>query len=135
MQPAPTHAVKAIITNDAGDVLFLQRNAAARVDMRSNWDLPGGLIEPGENHQAALTREIMEELGVNVASIGSSTGEWSFYRPYDGATVSVTNYPVVIVETSFTLSDEHVGYKWIPRSELQEREIDMKDASLFNALG
>lgn len=58
----PTHAVKAVITNGQGDILFLQRNAAGRADMKSSWDLPGGLVEAGEDDAAALAREVEEEL-------------------------------------------------------------------------
>lgn len=31
------------------------------------WEFPGGKIESGESHHDALKREIMEELGVNIA--------------------------------------------------------------------
>ena len=58
----PTHAVKAVIKNAHGDILFLQRNAKGRADMKSNWDLPGGLVEEDEDDQTALAREIVEEL-------------------------------------------------------------------------
>lgn len=131
----PTHAVKAVVVTQAGDVLFLQRNAAGRADGRSNWDLPGGLVELGEDDETALRREIPEEIGRKVVSVGPELGKWSFYRPFDNATVRVTNYLVEIDSSDLTLSDEHVAAQWISPEVLKKAELDVKDQSLFAALG
>jgi 8-oxo-dGTP pyrophosphatase MutT (NUDIX family) len=51
-----------------GRVLLVHR----RPEKRANpdvWDLPGGLMEPGESELAALTRELHEELGVHIATV------------------------------------------------------------------
>ena len=42
------------------------------------WFLPGGEIEEGENHQTALARELMEELGMS-ASLGQYYGQADEY--------------------------------------------------------
>jgi 8-oxo-dGTP pyrophosphatase MutT (NUDIX family) len=130
----PTHAVKAVIINEQGDILFLQRNAKGRVDGKSNWDLPGGLVDEGED-DTALTREIEEELG-RKAQIGRERGRWTFFRPFDSQTVAVTNYAATLDSNAIenlTLSDEHVGTKWVSRADLFELEV--KDPSILTALG
>ena len=50
-----------------GRVLLVHRspNKHAYPDI---WDLPGGLIEAGESELGALTRELHEELGVQIAT-------------------------------------------------------------------
>jgi 8-oxo-dGTP diphosphatase len=131
----PTHAVKAVITNAQGDILFLQRDGKARADGKSNWDLPGGLVEPGEDDATALAREVEEELG-RKAQVEQELGKWTFFRPFDSKTVEVTNYAVALDAVGvdeLTLSDEHTAAKFVPRATLPE--LDVKDPSILQALG
>jgi 8-oxo-dGTP pyrophosphatase MutT (NUDIX family) len=131
----PTHAVKAVITNNQGDILFLQRDGKARADGKSSWDLPGGLVEVGEDDAVALEREVEEETK-RKAKVGQELGKWTFFRPFDGNTVEVTNYAVTLDTTSIdelTLSDEHTAAKFISRAALTDLEV--KDPSILEALG
>lgn len=49
-----------------GQVLLVHRSPDRRA-YPGVWDLPGGHVEPGETELAALTREMHEELGVQIA--------------------------------------------------------------------
>jgi 8-oxo-dGTP diphosphatase len=50
---------------DGDEVLLCTRN----VDGRELWEFPGGKVEPGEDPEAALRREIAEELGLNLGAL------------------------------------------------------------------
>lgn len=50
-----------------GRVLLVHRSPDKRA-YPGVWDLPGGVMEPGESELAALARELREELGVQVAT-------------------------------------------------------------------
>ena len=50
--------VLAVFINDLGEVLVAERS-----DYRGQWQFPQGGIDPGETPEAALFREVWEELG------------------------------------------------------------------------
>jgi 8-oxo-dGTP diphosphatase len=56
----------AVLVNDAGHVLVADRPAGK--DMAGLWEFPGGKVEPLESPEAALVRELREELGIETAT-------------------------------------------------------------------
>jgi len=58
--------VAAALVNREGQVLLQQRPEGKA--MAGLWEFPGGKVEAGETPEAALCRELAEELGVNVSS-------------------------------------------------------------------
>ncbi|MEZ3161839.1 NUDIX hydrolase [Microbacterium sp. BWT-B31] len=55
-------AAYAVITDDDGRVLLAHWNESGR----SGWTLPGGGLEPGEDPENAVRREVTEETGYRV---------------------------------------------------------------------
>jgi 8-oxo-dGTP diphosphatase len=58
--------VAVALIDPAGRVLLQQR--APGKAMGGLWEFPGGKVEPGETPEAALVRELAEELGISVES-------------------------------------------------------------------
>jgi 8-oxo-dGTP diphosphatase len=58
-----THEVVAALIVGSGRIL-LGRRSAERVFYPDVWDLFGGHVEPGEEREQALVRELEEELGI-----------------------------------------------------------------------
>jgi len=54
----------AIIYNQQGSILITQR--AAHLSSGGLWEFPGGKLEPNETPEAALIREIKEEVNLNI---------------------------------------------------------------------
>ncbi|MFG2788674.1 (deoxy)nucleoside triphosphate pyrophosphohydrolase [Streptomyces sp. NPDC048419] len=65
---------------DDGRLLAARRSAPA--ELAGRWELPGGKVEPGESPEAALVRELREELGVDSATVERIPGEWPLRSPY-----------------------------------------------------
>ena len=55
-----------VLVNPDGRVLLAQRPAGKA--MGGLWEFPGGKVNPGETPEAALIRELAEELGIDVAA-------------------------------------------------------------------
>ncbi|MFD9392871.1 (deoxy)nucleoside triphosphate pyrophosphohydrolase [Streptomyces sp. NPDC060000] len=65
---------------DAGRLLAARRSAPP--ELAGRWELPGGKVEEGEAPDAALVRELREELGVDAETVERVPGEWPLRTPY-----------------------------------------------------
>lgn len=61
----PVVEVVAGVIRDAGGRVLLARRTEGR-DLAGRWEFPGGKREPDESPEAALVRELHEELGIDV---------------------------------------------------------------------
>ena len=61
-----------------GKILIAQRKRGSRHSLK--WEFPGGKVEPGETPQAALARELREELNVD-AEIGDEMESYEVAYP------------------------------------------------------
>ena len=56
------HVVAGVIRDARGRILLARRTEGR--DLSGSWEFPGGKVEPGETPEAALARELHEELGI-----------------------------------------------------------------------
>ncbi|OQW77006.1 MAG: NTP pyrophosphohydrolase [Proteobacteria bacterium ST_bin14] len=59
--------VVAVALVDADGRILLQQRPPGK-NLAGLWEFPGGKIEPGETPEAALIRELAEELGISVSA-------------------------------------------------------------------
>ncbi len=55
---------------------LLAARRTSPVELAGRWELPGGKVKAGESDEAALVREIREELGVTVALLERVGADW-----------------------------------------------------------
>jgi 8-oxo-dGTP diphosphatase len=65
LEKISTFTVVAAALVDGGGRVLLQQRAPGRA-MQGLWEFPGGKVEEGERPEAALVRELREELGIGV---------------------------------------------------------------------
>ncbi|MEU6663337.1 (deoxy)nucleoside triphosphate pyrophosphohydrolase [Streptomyces sp. NPDC046821] len=75
----PTVVVAAALQED-GRLLAARRSAPP--ELAGRWELPGGKVEPGEDPERALVRELREELGVDAELVARVPGEWPLKPGY-----------------------------------------------------
>ena len=108
--------------------LFCDQSRVLMVQEKDgSWELPGGKVEFGEHPRDTLKRELGEELSMSDFTIGEVVDVWDFTRTFPD-----TEYHFVIVifecsapEYKITISDEHIGYKWLDLAEIET--LPMKD--------
>ena len=61
---APISGISVIVTNEAGEVMFLKHSDGPKA-----WGLPGGGISRGEDPVECARRELREEVGLDVAHL------------------------------------------------------------------
>ncbi len=103
--------VVAAIIHHEGRILATQRGYG---DFKDGWEFPGGKMEPGETAEAAIVREIKEELTVTI-------------RPEKLVTTVEADYPkfhltmhcfLATIESGDINLLEHEDAKWLGKEEL-----------------
>ena len=87
-------------------VLYEGRRVVLLENERSEWELPGGRLEPGEVPEACLAREVSEELGVAV-EVGPLLDCW-VYEVFPRREVVIVTYGLRRCgKGSLRVSEEH----------------------------
>ncbi len=107
----PTQTVVAGALISGATVLVAQRQRPA--ELAGLWELPGGKVAVGESDADALTRELREELGVEVVvgerlGVDVALGESLMLRAYVVAQTGGTPHP-----------HDHRALRWVGAAELE----------------
>lgn len=117
--------VAALIVRSGGEVLITQRREDQALPLY--WEFPGGKVEPGEAPEAALAREIREELGVDV-TVGRI---WDvMFHAYPDYDVYMLVYRCELAAGAVPRAVEVKDLAWVPPARLGEYSILPADAPL-----
>lgn len=113
-----------IILRD-GEVLACQRKQSARYPLK--WEFPGGKTEPGETAEAALVRELREELSIH-ATIDRlfHTQEWTYEEGVSNPEREGSYRVFYFLIRSFAAEMRNHAFeqtRWVSPKELQSMDI------------
>ena len=118
--------VAALIVHD-GRIFATERGYG---EWKGWWEFPGGKVEPGETPEAALVREIREELATAISvDRYVTTIEWD----YPAFHLSMRCYLCSVVSGSLTLL-EHEAAAWLDRAHLRTVQWLPADESIIGTI-
>ena len=125
--PKTIRVVAAVLERD-GRYLITQRRATAVLPLM--WEFPGGRVEAGETDQAALKRELVHRLGVDI-EVGKLISFVS--HPYEHYVVDLFLYECTLVTED--LEPRAVSaFKWVASTEFDQYPFTPADEASMNKL-
>ena len=119
--------VCALIEDAEGRVLVAQR--PAHKHLGGLWEFPGGKVESGETSEAALRREIGEELGCEI-EVGAALA--AVRHEYAEVTVELRPFVARLVTGGAAPeSREHQALRWVTAAELAALPMPEADAPIL----
>lgn len=94
------------------------------------WEFPGGKIAPGETAQEALSRELMEELGIEAKVLSSFM---NLQHEYNDRIVTIEFF-IVNEWNNDPIGLEGQGLRWVSTELLDSGELLPADAPVLKAL-
>ena len=120
--------VAAALYDDAGRVLISERPPGKHLAGR--WEFPGGKLDPGESEEAALRRELTEELGITLLR---ARPLMRLTHNYDDRRVDIALWMVEgFSGTPAGLDGQQL--KWVPPPTLQDEDMLAADVPFIAAL-
>ena len=125
--PPPIPVVCALIER-AGTVLVAQRPAHKHLPFK--WEFPGGKVEPGEAAEAAIVRELREELGVDFVITRALP---RFTHAYAETIEMIPFIGHLAASSPAPHPHEHVALRWVAPTELTALDLAAADLPVIAA--
>ena len=124
---SPRDVVAAIIKKD--DYYHLAKRNKEKY-MGLKWEFPGGKVEKDESFEEALSREILEELNVNI-EIHDKVAEERYQD--DEINIVLHYYMCSLIDTDIVLS-EHEAIEWVKKQDFLNYEFVPGDGDITSLI-
>ena len=122
-----TDVVAAIIKKD-NLYLVTQRNRNKHMGLK--WEFPGGKVEANEALKDALTREIYEELNIDI-NVYEKLAEESYK---DSEINIVLHYFLCTIKDGVINLNEHEAMEWIDKTDFDKYDFVVGDGNITSLI-
>jgi len=125
--PSPFYrvTVKGLVFDERSRLLIIQNS-------NGNWELPGGGWEHDETFDECLKREVYEELGVNVVSIGDLQFTYRRQSNSWGNLSLRLVVPVTLDSHDFRLESDMFATQFVDKSEFLELDMETAEGNIHD---
>ena len=123
----PIDVVAAIIKRE--DYYLLAKRSKDKY-MGLKWEFPGGKVEQNESFKEALSREILEELNVNI-EIHNKVAEERYLD--EEINIVLHYYLCTLIDTNIVLS-EHEAVEWVKKQDFLKYEFVPGDGDITSLI-
>jgi mutator protein MutT len=118
----------AVIWNQTGQILIDRRKVGGT--MGGLWEFPGGKIEPGETVEACISREIQEELAIEI-TVGEQLISIEHTYPTFHLTLTVHHCQHI---SGIPQPIESEEIRWVNIDDLSNYQFPAANIAIINAL-
>lgn len=124
--------VTAAILIEDGEILCMQRSESKFDYISYKYEFPGGKVEPGENFEEALRRELQEEMDVNV-EIKAEDFFMTIEHQYPDFVITMHSFLCPVSDRRFTRKEHH-NHVWLKPNQLDSLEWAPADIPIMKKL-
>ncbi len=110
--------VAGVIKNEEGKILCTLRDQGKYDYVSFKWEFPGGKVEEGETREQTLTRELHEELEIDVEI---NNFFYQVEHDYPDFHLSMAVYECTLISKEMKMN-VHKGIKWLTPAEMMSLE-------------
>jgi 8-oxo-dGTP diphosphatase len=126
------YEVVAAILFEGDEILCMQRGPGKYPYTSFKFEFPGGKVEPGESHTAALQRELKEEMDLDVR-FNDSDHFLTVQHVYPDFKIVMHSYLSKVPNRKFKMND-HVASRWMSAGQLFDLDWAEADRPIVEAL-
>lgn len=126
------HVAAAIVYRDNKILACQRQDLPALAPANQGWEFPGGKVEPGETPEAAVRRELQEELGLKLTTLYLYD---TVYFDYPDFRLHMDCFVARIAPDATPQLRVHADARWLGREELDLVGWLPADIELVASLG